>query len=220
MKFIEVLCEGSSDVPAIKEVLTRRFKLSEGEHFRIHPHRGKGKLPTPDNRLKPPARGDDALLSQLPIKLKNMGQQTQGDFEIAVVVVVDADDDDCRKLKAGMLDLYNALPTKPPTCLFRIAIEETESWFIADTKAVRKAYNTASIADLGNHDPDAVCGAWERLAECLGHNPAACRGREKLEWATSIAPHLDLEKPKSPSFAALISGINRILGSTNGTATP
>ena len=211
MRFIEVLCEGSSDVPAIREVLTRRFKLIEGEDFRIHPHRGKGKLPLPAHRLKAPAPGDDTLLAQLPIKLKNMGPQTQGGFEVAVVVVVDADDDDCRQLKQSLNDLYTSLPTKPLTVLFRIAVEETESWFIADTSAVRAAYRHADVAILGNHAPDAVCGAWELLAECLGDKPATCRGREKTEWATSISPHLDLDKPKSPSFAALIGGIARIV---------
>lgn len=216
MRFIEVLCEGSSDVPAIKEVLTRRFKLTEGEHFRIHPHRGKGKLPAPDDRLKAPAPGNDALLAQLPIKLKNMGRQTQGGFEVAVVVVVDADDDDCRQLKLALVDLYNALPTKPRTILFRIAVEETESWFIADARAVRRAYNSASVSELAGHDPDAVCGAWERLAECLGYEPADCRGGEKVEWATAISPHLDLAAPKSPSLRSLIVGLERVLGRAHG----
>ena len=211
MRFIEVLCEGSSHVPATREVLTRRFKLIEGEDFRIHPHRGKGKLPLPGHQLKTPERGDESLLAQLPIKLKNMGPQTQGGFEVAVVVGVDADDDDCRQLKQSLVDLYTALPTKPPRVLFRIAVEETESWFIADTSAVRAAYRHADVAILGNHAPDAVCGAWELLAECLGDAPGACRGREKTEWATAISPHLDLDKPKSPSFAALIRGIAKIV---------
>ncbi|MFZ4575665.1 MAG: DUF4276 family protein [Phycisphaerales bacterium] len=211
MRFIEVLCEGSSDVPAIREVLTRRFKLTEGEHFNIHPHRGKGKLPAPADWRKKPEPGNQTLLAQLPIKLKNMGRQTQGGFEVAVVVVVDADRDDCRQLKKELVDLYAALPTKPPTVLFRIAVEETESWFIADPKAVRKAYGKAAIDQLSRHDPDAVCDAWERLAESLRLDPAACRGREKTEWAIAISPHLDLDEPKSPSFAALISGILRIM---------
>lgn len=211
MRFIEVLCEGSSDVPAIKEVLTRRFKLSEGEHFRIHPHRGKGKIPVAGKMLKPPAKGDDTLLSQLPIKLKNMGQQTRGGFEVAVVVVVDADDDDCRVLKNQLLELYSKLPTKPATYLFRIAVEETESWFIADAKAVRKAFGNASVAALDAHEPDAICGAWERLAECLGLVAAECQGREKTEWAKAISPFLDLDSPKSPSLAALITGLQRIV---------
>jgi hypothetical protein len=211
MRFIEVLCEGSSDVPAIREVLTRRFGLVEGQHFRIHPHRGKGKLPGAANRLKAPAHGNDALLDQLPIKLKNMGKQTQGGYEVAVVVVVDADDDDCRQLKRDLVELYASLPTKPKTILFRIAVEETESWFLADINAVRRAYRSASIGTLREFNPDAVCGAWERLAECLGIDPDSCRGREKAEWASTISPHLDLVAPKSPSFAALISGIERLV---------
>ncbi len=211
MRFIEVLCEGSSDVPALREVLSRRLKLNEGEHFRIHPHRGKGKLPSHANRLKKPEAGHDFLLTQLPIKLKNIGLQTQGGYEVAVVVVVDADRDNCKVLKQELLDLYDALPTKPPRCLFRIAVEETESWFIAEPKAVRKAYAHANISDLDQYDVDVVCGAWERLAECLGHDPAKCSGREKHEWATAISPHLNLTNPASPSLAALVAGVDRLL---------
>jgi len=211
MRFIEVLCEGTSDVPAIREVLTRRFKLKEGENFRIHPHRGKGKLPAIDTCLQKPSTGDETLLSQLPIKLKNMGMQTQGGFEVAVIVVVDADDEDCKELKKKLLDVYDVIPTKPKSVLFRIAVEETESWFIADTNAVRKAYSKATIANLKNINPDAICGAWERLAECLGYDVTDSRGREKVEWATTISPHLELNSPKSPSLAALIIGIERIL---------
>jgi Domain of unknown function (DUF4276) len=210
MRFIEVLCEGSSDVPAIREVLKRRFRLTEGTNFRIHAHRGKGQLPAPRDRLKPPARGNDALLPQLPIKLKNMGRQTQGGFEVAVVVVVDADNDDCRQLKQSLVDLYKALPTKPSTVLFRIAVEETESWFLADPGAVRKAYGNAAAMQLDIYAPDQVCGAWEALARALGEDPDLS-GRRKFEWAEAISPHLNLNPPYSPSLASLVSGISRVL---------
>jgi hypothetical protein len=36
---------GQTDKPAVREILQRRFNLKEDLHFRIHPHRGKGKLP-------------------------------------------------------------------------------------------------------------------------------------------------------------------------------
>lgn len=87
---------------------------------------------------------------------------------IAVVVLVDADDDECRVLKQKLLNMYGALPTKPARCPFRIAVEETESWFLAQPDAVRAAYSTADRSVLQGIEPDAVCGAWERLAECLG----------------------------------------------------
>lgn len=211
MRYIEVLCEGSSDVPALHEVLTRRFKLIEGEHFRIHPHRGKGKLPDKAHRLKPPARADNSLLRHLPIKLKNMGQQSQGGFEVAVIVVVDADDDDCQALKKQLQELYEELPTKPPRCLFRIAVEETESWFIAEPSAVKRAYPGADTHALGMIGKDAVCGAWESLARALGIDPASCSGGEKTEWAATISPHLNLKTPESPSLSALVEGVSRLL---------
>lgn len=211
MRFIEVLCEGASDVPAARAVLTRRFNLVEQEHFRIHPHRGKGHLPPPGQHLKRPHRGRDQLLDLLPIKLKNMGLQSGPGFEIAVVVLVDADDDDCRKLKRDLVDMYNALPTRPERCLFRIAVEETESWFIAQPDAVVGAYPNADKTVLDDITPDAVCGASERLALCLGREPSKCTGGDKIEWAGSIAPRLDLDRPRSPSLAAFVNGVAKLL---------
>ena len=57
---LEVLVEGASDVPAIKEVLQRKLGLVENAQFRIHPHRGKGKLPA--NPLKKPDLNIEACL--------------------------------------------------------------------------------------------------------------------------------------------------------------
>lgn len=44
--FIEVLTEGASDVPVVREVLVRQFGLNEHVDFRIHPHCGRGNMPT------------------------------------------------------------------------------------------------------------------------------------------------------------------------------
>ncbi|MBX3410902.1 MAG: DUF4276 family protein [Phycisphaeraceae bacterium] len=211
MRFLEVLCEGTSDVPAVHAVLTQRFNLIEEQNFRIHPHRGKGRLPSSKQLLKAPERGRDQLLDLLPIKLKNIGRQSVHGYEVAVVVLVDADDDDCRVLKQNLLDMYSALPTKPARCLFRIVVEETESWFIAQPEAVRAAYPTADKAALADIPPDAVCGAWERLAKCLGRDPTTCTGGDKTEWAIAIAPKLDFRTPRSPSLAAFITGVSRLL---------
>jgi hypothetical protein len=211
VRYVEILCEGSSDVPALREVLQRRFKLTENEHFRIHPHKGKGKLPAKERWLSRSKPLDHSLLGQLPVKLKHMGRQTQGEYEVAVVVVVDADDDDCEKLERVLHELCDTLPTKPPHHLFCIAVEETESWFIAEPQAVKRAYPHAKTADLARHPKDAICGAWEVLARSLGVDPASCSGRDKHNWATAISPHLDLNSPRSPSLAALVSKIEKIM---------
>lgn len=212
MRFIEVLVEGSSDVPATREILKRQLGLEEDREFRIHPHRGKGKLPV--NPLKRPEPGHDFLLTQLPLKLRNYGRMASSTFSPAVVVLVDADRQDCKTLKNSLLDMLRELDYKPRHVLFRIAVEETESWFLAQPEAVRAAYSRANLSALRGIAPDAVCGAWQRLAEALGLNPKDCDGQDKHEWATAIAPHLDLEDPPSPSLRAFIDGMARLLKSS------
>lgn len=211
MKFVEVLCEGSSDVPALRAVLERRFQLVEEQSFRIHPHRGKGKLPGDEHLLRKPGPRDETLLGQLPIKLKNLGRQSNDVYEIVVLVVVDADDDNPAELLASLNRMLSNLPTRPRCCIFGVAVEETESWFIADLQALKAAYSHAKTGDLKKIKKDAVCGAWEALARALGLDPSRCGGHEKTEWATEIAPHLNVLRPVSPSLKALIENLEPAL---------
>lgn len=206
--FIEILCEGTSDVPTAEEIMRRRFKLNE-THFRIHPHRGKGKLPSaPDylKKLDPRQQQHNNLLDQLPIKLKNMGHQGVG-----VIVLVDADSEDCQTLKQSILKMYKALPSKPNIFLVRIAIEETESWFLADPDAVKRAFPHAVKQKLKMKKLDEVCGAWEKLASALDRDSNRCTGGDKTAWAKAIAPFLDLDNPKSPSLRAFVTGVEKLL---------
>jgi Domain of unknown function (DUF4276) len=197
MIWIEVLVEGASDSPTVKEVLERKFQLIEGKHFRIHPHKGKGKLPA--NPLSKPDLKHQGLLDQLPAKLRGFGKSLSADS--VVLVVVDVDKQPCKDL----------LPVKP-NVLFRLAIEETESWFIADINAIQKAYPGRLKKNiLKNIQPDQVIGAWEKLALALGLDPKMVAGATKFEWAKKIAPHLDLDNPNSPSFRKLIEGISNLV---------
>ena len=209
--FFEVLVEGGADRPAVKEILQRRFGLEEGRQFRIHPHKGKGRLP--DNPLARPDLRHCGLLDQLPAKLRGMSWM---DGSCCVVVLVDADDEDCIALKERLLLLYQSLDKKPPSVLFRIAVEETESWFIADCDAVKKAYPRANLTRLRQISPDTVAGAWERLAEALHRDPRQCRGPDKHAWASRISPWLDLDSPRSPSLRAFIGGIKNCLETQHG----
>ena len=77
MTWFEILVEGGSDVPALREILTRKFALEENTHFRIHPHKGRGKLPA--NPLARPDLRHQALLDQLPAKLR--GFSYHGDVD-------------------------------------------------------------------------------------------------------------------------------------------
>jgi Domain of unknown function (DUF4276) len=205
MSWIEVLVEGSSDAPAIREVLTRHFKLTEGQHFKIHPHKGRGNLP--HKILKNPELQNQSLLHQLPKKLRSYGTFFPNDHW--VLVVVDADDTPCHELLNDLEQMLRSLPIKPRV-LFRLAIEETESWFIADTAAVKRAYPKADIALLKKIPLDAICGAWEKLQEAIH-----AKGKDKTAWAEAIAPHLNLSAPSSPSLKKLIEGIGRELNATS-----
>ena len=200
---LEVLVEGASDAPAIKEVLQRKLGLVENIHFRIHPHRGKGKLPA-----KPLSRPDlkhRGLLDQLPAKLIGYARSLPSGF---VVVVLDADDNPPKQIVADLERMLNQLPAKP-NVIFCLAVEETESWFIADIEAVGRAYPKGlKKRILKNIEPDAIVGAWEKLASALGLDPKTVSGSTKYEWAIRIAPHLNLDVPKSPSFSKLIADLN------------
>jgi hypothetical protein len=209
VKFLEVLVEGTSDQPTVRVILEKRFGLIENQDFRIHPHQGKGKLSkNPHQKPNPKHRG---LLDLLPATLKGYGSFPK---DRCVVVLVDADDTPCKDLKADLFELHRKLKFRPSCALFRIAVEETESWFIADPEAVKRAYPKAKISILAGIQADSILGAWELLAKALGRKTANCGRADKTEWATNIAPHLDLKEPKSPSLKAFIAGIERLLGKT------
>jgi len=203
--FLEVLVEGGADVPVVQEVLQRKFHLVESESFRIHPHKGKGSLP--QNPLARPDPRHRGLLDQLPAKLRGYAHLPAG---YCVIVLVDADNMDCVQLKRALVSLYNGLDRKPGCVLFRIAVEETESWFLADGSAIKAGYPRARLQKLPATPPDSVIGAWERLAEVIGLRPSDCDGADKHEWAIAISPHLDFDDPKSPSLRAFINGVARI----------
>lgn len=209
MKFLEVLVEGTSDQPTVRVILKNRFGLNENQDFRIHPHQGKGKIPKHPHRKPDPKRR--GLLDLLPATLRGYGSFSD---DRCVVVLVDADDTQCEMLKADLIELHRKLRFRPSCALFRIAVEEIESWFIADTDAVRLAYPKAKTALLNGIKPDSVRGAWELLARALGRKPEDCSSADKHEWATKIAPYLDLNDPKSPSLRAFVNGINKLLRGT------
>lgn len=206
MTWLEVLVEGVSDVPAVREVLQRKFNFVDGVHFRIHPHRGKGKLPA--NPLSEPQAQHRGLLDQLPAKLRGFGKSLPKDA--AVLVVVDVDDVPCHELLAQLNRLVASLPNMPRV-LVRLAIEETESWFIADVPALEAAFpGKFKKGVLKGIQPDAIVGAWEMLARSLGHETKNVGPGAKSEWAKKIAPHLNLEKPNSPSLRKFIDGVGRL----------
>jgi len=204
---IEALTEGASDVPVIREVLSRHFNLDEHIDFRIHPHRGRGDIPV--DVLGQPNPKHRGLLDQLPAKLRGFGKYMDDQF--LVLVLIDVDDNDPEDLLAKLDAMLEQLPSRPPRVLFRLAIEETESWFLADSNAINLAFPNANLASISHIVADSRVGAWERLAECFGKNVEEVSGSDKTYWAEKISPHLNFSNPNSPSLGQLITGLKKEL---------
>jgi hypothetical protein len=164
--------------------------------------------------------GKEDMLSSLPGILK--GYKTWIGVESKIVVLVDRDNDDCKKLKAKLDEIAQkaGLMTKGNGSNFqvvnRIAIEEIEAWFFGDPDAIRKAYPKVSKAfekKQKYRNPDAVTGGtWEALEALLqraGYYPA---GIPKIEVARNISTYMNPEKSNSPSFRIFVDGIRSCVG--------
>lgn len=200
---IHVLVEGAADKAFLDAWLPRFLPKHQ---FVVHPHQGKGRLPAAPVTRDRTARG---LLDQLPAKLIAYGRTLKPDTE-RVLVLVDADDEDCRTLKKRLLKMWNDIDPRPEV-LFRIAVRETETFFLGDYAALRSAFPKTKRSKLDGYVPDGEFATWEYLRDVIGEPPDS---EDKRAWAESIGPKLSLdpEKNKSPSFRQLCTGFQRLCG--------
>jgi hypothetical protein len=201
---IEFLVEEPSSEAALQNILPR--VLREQITFSIHPFRGK-----PD------------LLKKLPARLRAYRAWIPDSWRI--VVLVDADEDDCNEIKARLekAALQAKLITKSTISsgsrfqvLNRLAIEELEAWFFGDIEALKAAYPRVSLR-LGNkaryREPDAILGGtWEALEHELkgvGYFPA---GLNKISAAREISKYMVPERNSSKSFQVFRQGLLEMTG--------
>ncbi len=172
-------------------------------------------------------RGKQDLLHKLPSRLRGYRNWLPSDRRI--VILVDADEEDCRRLKDRVVDQVRQAGLRPwdaadgcGEVLCRIAVEELEAWFFGDPEAVLAAYprmpkNFANRAAC--RDPDGVRGgtweAMERLLRRAGYFP---NGLNKIELARMVSQHMDPERNRSRSFRAWCTGVRRFAapGSSGG----
>jgi hypothetical protein len=176
--------------------------------FRVIPHEGRGKLPRePDTAADPGRRG---LLDQLPAKMRAFGR-TLDPATDAVLVLVDADRDDCRDLKQAIVAaLAHCNPA--PRHLIRIAVEETEAFYLGDLSAVRRAFRRVRPGQLKDYVQDGQDGTWERFQRYV-----KWRNEAKVRWARMMGPELGTarrgrHRNKSPSFIALYRAAVQLAG--------
>ena len=212
----ECLVEDRSGSIAVGVLLEKILGAKGEKHsWELHSYRGIGRIPKDLHRKSDPKKR--LLLDRLPHLLRGYGKSL-GD-SAAVVVVVDLDDRNCLAFKRELLAVLNACDPRPTT-LFRIAIEESEAWLLGDRAAVKAAYPRAKDSILNNYLQDDICGTWETLADAVHAGgakalakagwPAA--GEAKCRWAQEIAPHMDPDRNRSPSFRAFRDGLRRLAG--------
>ncbi len=212
----EILVEDASGKIVLESILKKILGTNEKRHtYKIFPYKGIGRIPKNlRGKVDPQKR---ILLDRLPKLLKGYGKSLQN-FQAAVIVVVDLDDKNCLVFKQEMLDILNTCNPRPTT-LFRIAIEEGEAWLLGDRKAVKAAYPRAKEQILSLYKQDSICGTWEKLADAIYQGGSQKlkqlgwphTGRAKCEWATNIAPYMDIEANKSRSFQVFRDGIRTLM---------
>lgn len=200
-----MLVEGVADAVFVR-ILAQR--LLPRHSVRTIRHEGKGKLPA-DPRARPDPRRRD-LLHQLPAKLRAYGQAHDASVD-RVVVLLDADQQDCVDLKRRLEALVAACDPAP-TVAFCIAIEETEAFFLGDPRAIRRAYPSADLRRAAGYEQDSICGTAELLQRVLGE-----RYEDKPAWAEAIVPYLALadrgrSANRSPSFHYFRRALLRMAG--------
>jgi len=212
---IEILVEDRSGTKLIESLMPQVIGIYANPHtWRIHPYKGCGQIPKELGTKIDPAKR--ALLNQLPRLLAGYGKTAAID---AVVVVLDNDNRDCEKFLAELNAIVTNCNPPPKRTLFRLAIEETEAWFLGDLPALLKAYPNAKKEILNSYTQDSVCGTWELLADAIyPGGSAAIRkagwplpGQVKHEWAEHIAPHMNVESNHSHSFCKFRDGLRRLV---------
>ncbi len=202
---LHFLVEGPADVAFLEKVLPR---LIPAHSFQLYPHQGRGKLPgkvdtTPD----PTRRG---LLDNLPAKLRAWGRSFSGETD-RVVVLLDLDEGDCAELLARLNRMLKSV-TPHPVTLFRLAIEETESWYLGDRSAIRKAFPSAKLRKLDAWKPDSIVGTWEYFMEIIGAS-----SDDKVAWGDAMGATIRVEEPleprnASPSFRKFCRRVRELAG--------
>jgi hypothetical protein len=210
---IEFLTEDSSGQRLLEHLVPRLIGSYGDPHtWRFHAYRGIGRLPPSLSAKSDPSKR--ILLDQLPRLLRGYAKTPGID---AVVVVLDVDTRDCASFLGELQSLANSCGAAALT-LFRLAIEETEAWYLGDREAVHRAYPTAQLLLLDGYVQDSSCGTWELLADALypGGMAAIRRagwplpGQIKHEWAERIGPFLDPQVNLSPSFGKLRDGLRQL----------
>jgi len=201
---IEFLVEEPSAEAALCNLVPKI--LGQDLSFKVHSYQGK-----PD------------LLKKLLPRLRGYKTWMPGNWRI--VVLIDADEEDCRVLKdnlekkaqdAGLITKSRRRGGSYFQVLNRLAIEELEAWFFGDMDAVRSSYPDISV-NLGKkakyRNPDAIRGGtWEALEREFKRVGYFSSGMSKILVAREVSVHMEPERNRSMSFQVFRQGLLDLVG--------
>lgn len=213
---IDVLVEDSSGHRLLEIIIPRIIgEFGEPHTWKIISYKGIGRIP---KDLRPATDASKRiLLDRLPDLLRGYGRTPGID---GLIVVVDSDRRSCVDLLSE-LKAVAAACNPSPNVMFRIAIEEIESWYLGDRSALLSAYPRARLEILNRYEQDSVCDTWELLADAVHKGGSAALKRQgyavagsaKHEWAAQIGSKMDVANNNSPSFIKFRDGLIRMVSS-------
>jgi hypothetical protein len=119
------------------------------------------------------------------------------------IVMRDQDQTDCRKTKKSLAAICSRAGRRQ--AVVRIACRELEAFYLGDLLAVESGLGISGLAGKQNktkfRDPDKLAFPARELEKLTGNR------YQKVAGSRAIAPHLDLQKPRSRSFHHLIRAI-------------
>ena len=213
---IQFLVEDQSGTQALKALVPRLVRSTDQCYFK--PFYGIGAIP---RGLKPGSGAvKTLLLDELPRILRGLALSG---VDMSVVVVCDLDERKERLFRRELNDLWQR-EARRLDVHFCLAVEETEAWYLGDIAAIKAAYPNAKDAVLAAYRQDSICGTWELLADAIvkgGHTELNRRGwpapgEAKFEWASRIAPLMNIDASKSPSFVAFCQTVRTLAGTSVG----
>lgn len=155
-------------------------------------------------------QGKHDLLRKLPARLSGYSRWLPPNWRI--VVLVDRDAEDCRKLKGRIEAIFRrasltSRSSRPEAgswqVVSRLAIEELEAWYFGDWNAVRRCFPKASPTvprGAKYRQPDGISGGtWEALERLLQQKGYFPSGLNKIEAARAIGGEIDWSENRSPS---------------------
>lgn len=200
---IEFLLEERSAEEALKAILPKI--LSDDVSFRFHVFQGKYDL-----------------LKNLPDRLEGYRRSISDDCRI--IVLIDKDQRDCFQLKAsleeaaqtsGLVTKSKVSPKGNFQVVNRLAIEELETWFFGDPKAIQEAYPEISKKfhrQPKYRNPDTIIGTHKALERLLKRAGYYRGGLPKTAVAQKIAPHMEPHRNRSKSFQVFVEGLKACVG--------